>query len=173
MKNALIVVDYQQDFVSGTLGFPGAEALDAPIAQAVENYRAQGWDIIYTLDTHFEDYMDTVEGQKLPISHCIKGTDGHALYGQVAQSRKDGDAVFEKVTFGSIELAAYLSAKNYNHVILCGLVAHICVLSNAVLAKSALPESRIAVAADLTLSPDPADKERALAALSGIHVDVI
>jgi len=173
MKTAFIVVDYQNDFVSGALGFPGAESLDEPISRAVAEAREKGWDVIYTLDTHFEDYMNTAEGKKLPIPHCIKGTAGHALFGQVAESRQAGDPAFEKLTFGSLELAAYLAAKGYEQVILCGLVAHICVFSNAILAKAALPEARIAVAADLTLSPDPADKERALASLTGVQVDVI
>ena len=173
MKKAFIVVDYQVDFVTGSLGFPEASSLDAPLARAIEAYRAQGWDILFTLDTHGPDYLATAEGLKLPIPHCIRGTDGHRLYGKTAQALRREDRVWEKETFGSLALAQHLASQGYGRVVLAGLVAHICVLSNAVLAKAALPQAEVAVDASLTLSPDPADKRRALASLEGVQVEIL
>lgn len=173
MKKAFAVIDYQVDFVTGSLGFPEASSLDVPLAHAIEAYRAQGWDILFTLDTHGPDYLATAEGRALPIPHCVKGTDGHQLYGRTAQALHAGDCLWEKETFGSLALAQHLAAQGYDRVVLAGLVAHICVLSNAVLAKAALPQAEIAVDAALTLSPDPNDKRRALASLAGVQVEIL
>ncbi len=173
MRKAFIVVDYQIDFVTGSLGFPEASRLDEPLAQAIEAHRAQGWDILFTLDTHEADYLTTAEGRTLPIPHCIRGTEGHRLYGKTAHALRQEDRVWEKETFGSLPLAQYLASQGYERVELAGLVAHICVLSNAILAKAALPQAQIAVDAALTLSPDPADKRRALASLAGVQVEIL
>ncbi len=173
MKKAFIVVDYQVDFVTGALGFPEATHLDEPLVRAIEAYRAKGWDILFTLDTHGPDYLTTQEGRNLPIPHCLKGTEGHQLYGQTAKALRPEDTIWEKETFGSLPLAQYLANQGYTHVILAGLVAHICVMSNAILAKAALPQARIAVDSTLTLSPDPADKRRAMDALQGVQVEIL
>ena len=104
----LVVVDYQVDFVDGALGFPGAEKLEPVILGKIEECRRDGGQVIFTLDTHGEDYLRTAEGRKLPIPHCIKGTPGHALYGRVAQAVLPEDVVIEKPAFGSLELADLL-----------------------------------------------------------------
>ena len=172
MKELLIVVDYQKDFVDGALGFPGAEALDGLIAARIARYRADGGDIIFTMDTHGADYASTVEGTRLPVAHCLKNTPGWQLYGQVGASLLPGDPVFEKETFPSLDLADWLRERNYGAVELCGLVSHICVLSNAVMVKAALPNAAITVDARLTASYDPALHQKALDVLEGIHVTV-
>ena len=82
MKKLLVVVDYQNDFVNGSLGFKEAEALDEPIAAKVKAYRAEGADIVYTMDTHGPQYLDMQEGKKLPVMHCQNGTEGWKLYGK-------------------------------------------------------------------------------------------
>ena len=84
MKKLLVVVDYQNDFVSGSLGFPKAAQLEEAIIKKIEDYRAAGDDVVFTLDTHGPDYLSTQEGKNLPVEHCIKGTDGWQLYGKVA-----------------------------------------------------------------------------------------
>ena len=101
MKRLLIVVDYQKDFVDGALGFPGAEALDGPIAEKIAAYRAAGDDVAFTLDTHGPGYAGTQEGKKLPVPHCIKGEPGWRLYGRTAGLLQSGDPVFEKPAFHS------------------------------------------------------------------------
>ncbi len=170
MDRLLIVVDYQKDFVDGSLGFPGAETLAAPIAARIAEYRAGGDDVVFTFDTHGPDYADTQEGRKLPVPHCIRGTAGWELYGPV--SARDGDKTFPKPTFPSLELGKWLEGRGYRQVELCGLVSNICVLSNAVIAKAALPEAEIIVDAGLTASHDPVLHEKALDVLEGIQVTV-
>ena len=91
MKKLLIVVDYQKDFVDGSLGFAGAEALDASIAQRIADYHAAGNDVVFTLDTHGTNYAQTQEGRKLPVPHCLFGEAGWELYGSTAAARGDGD----------------------------------------------------------------------------------
>ncbi len=173
MKRLLIVVDYQNDFVDGALGFPGAETLAGPIAARIGEYRANGGDVVFTFDTHDMNYPDTQEGRKLPVPHCIRDTKGWALYGAVAEAARDGDASFHKPTFPSLELGKYLEGRGYTQVELCGLVSHICVLSNAVIVKAALPEAEIVVDANLTASYDPVLHEKALDVLEGIQVTVL
>lgn len=172
MKKLLIVVDYQSDFVDGALGFPGAELLDAPIAGRIDACRAAGGDVAFTLDTHGPDYPQTQEGRRLPVPHCIRDTAGWALYGQVAGRLLPGDPVFEKETFPSLDLADWLRGRDYDQVELCGLVSNICVLTNAVMVKAALPEAEILVDARLTAGADRLLHEKALDVLEGIHVTV-
>ena len=169
---ALIVVDYQVDFVSGSLGFPEAERLEPVILGKIEDCRRNGGRVIFTLDTHGEDYLRTAEGRKLPISHCIKGTPGHALYGAVAQAVMPEDIVIEKPAFGSLELADLLRRISPDEVELCGLVTDICVISNAVIAKAALPESRVYVDASACATADPEAHKRALKTMAGVQIDV-
>lgn len=183
MKRLLIVVDFQNDFVDGALGFPGASDLAAPIAGKIAAYRQAGDEVAFTLDTHGEDYDATQEGRNLPVAHCVKGTLGHELYPGVAELVREGDAVFEKPAFGSSELFAYLSSANdaaaaagelpYESIELVGLVSNICVISNAVLAKTACPEVPVMVDARCTASHDPRLNEAALAVMEGLQVQVL
>lgn len=172
MKQLLIVVDYQNDFVDGALGFPGASQLDRPISARIAQCRAGGGDVIFTMDTHGEDYQDTMEGKHLPLPHCLKGSEGWQLYGETGRSLQEGDPVFEKETFPSLDLADWLRERDYGSVELCGLVSNICVFSNAVMVKAALPNAEIKVDAGLTASSDPALHEKALDVLGCIHVTV-
>lgn len=170
---ALVVVDYQNDFVNGSLGFKGAERLEPLIVERIAEYRRQGGRIIFTLDTHGENYLETAEGRKLPVKHCIEGTEGHKLYGRVADCLCNDDIVITKGTFGSLELAEFLAGKRYTDVEFCGLVTDICVVSNAVIAKAALPESRIIVNSALCGSFDNEKHKAALEVLKSVQVDVI
>ena len=172
MKRLLIVVDYQKDFVDGALGFPGAEALDEPIAEKITAYRAAGDDVAFTLDTHGPGYAGTQEGKKLPVPHCIKGEPGWRLYGRTAGLLQSGDPVFEKPAFPSLDLGEWLSGRDYGAVELCGLVSNICVISNAVLAKAACPEVPVIVDAACTASFDDSLNEKALDVLEGLQVQV-
>jgi len=159
MKKLLIVVDYQNDFVTGSLGFSGAELLEEPILNKIKTYEANGDHIIYTFDTHYDDYLETREGLGLPIKHCIQETEGHALYGKVFDYYRNGDyadadEVF-KDSFGSVDLMKMLIEREQYEVIeLVGLVSYICVLSNVVIAKTSQPEAEIVVDANCTAGPD-------------------
>ena len=169
MKKLLVVVDYQNDFVNGALGFSGAERLENGIAAKIEEYKND--EIIYTLDTHYENYADTQEGRNLPVPHCIKGTEGHALYGKI-QKLLEGRKCFEKSTFPSLELGKYLEGKNYDVIELCGLVSSICVISNAIIAKAACPEAQIIVDSALTASADNELHQKALDVMKGLQITV-
>lgn len=171
MKKLLIVVDYQHDFVAGSLGFPGARLLEEPICQKIQTYKAAGNDIVYTMDTHTENYLQTAEGRALPIVHCVKGTPGWALYGKTAALLADCRK-FEKPCFGCAALLPFLQEQQYAAVELCGLVSNICVLSNAVLAKTALPEAMVLVDAACTACADKAQNEEALRCMERIQIQV-
>lgn len=173
MKRALIVVDYQNDFVTGSLGFPEARPLAGRIAEKIAAYHQNGDDVLFTMDTHTEDYLQTQEGQHLPVSHCIKGTDGHALVPQVAKQVQPQDRFFEKNTFGSAALLTFLQTQTYASIELVGVVSSICVLSNAVICKTALPEVPILVDEACIAAPDPDLQAAAIAVLKNLQVQIL
>ncbi len=170
MKKLLIVVDYQNDFVSGSLGFDGAMDLENGICAKIDEYEND--EIIYTLDTHGEDYMSTQEGKNLPVPHCIKGTKGHELYGKVKKMLA-GKKFFEKNTFPSMDMGKFLEGKAYDKIELCGLVSSICVISNAVIAKAACPEAEIIVNSALTAGADLELHQKALDVMRGLQITVL
>ena len=172
MKKLLIVVDYQNDFVDGALGFEGASNIALIIKNKIENYLNSNQDIIFTLDTHYENYMETMEGSKLPVKHCIKGTQGwkvHDMVNYLPLAKK----VFEKETFPSLDLGVYLKEHQYDEVELCGLVSNICVVSNAIIVKAALPNAKIIIDAKATDSYDKVTQDKCFDVLSSLHIDVI
>ena len=170
MKKCLIVVDYQNDFVSGSLGFEKAKTLELGIANKINSYHVNGDDVIFTLDTHYDDYMDSYEGKHLPVLHCIEGTDGHKLYGCVAGCVSVEDIIFRKSVFGSDSLYEYLKTACYSSVELVGVVTNICVVSNAVLAKTALPDADIIVDSALTASNNEGLHKAALDTMESMQI---
>lgn len=172
MKKCLIVVDYQNDFVSGSLGFEKAKELDSKIANLIEKYHNNSDDVVFTLDTHYDDYMNTNEGKSLPVPHCIKDTIGHNLYGKVSHSVKESDLLFEKNTFGSDKLFEYLKNNRYSSIELVGVVTNICVISNAVIAKTAQPETEIIVNKNLVASNDDKLNDEALSVMSSFQIKI-
>lgn len=172
MKKALVVVDYQKDFVSGSLGFPEAAMLDDKIVSKIEEVLGSEGDLIFTFDTHGAGYLDTLEGQNLPVVHCMKGTDGWELYGKTASYLPKAAAVIEKNVFGSLELGEILQKGQYSQVELVGLVSSICVISNAVIAKAALPEAKVVVDASCTAGADPKLHKEALDVMEGLQITV-
>ena len=177
-KKLLIVVDYQKDFVDGSLGNPAAAAIEENIVKKIEEYRAlgEGGQVIFTYDTHSENYMQTQEGSNLSVPHCIKGTEGWELYGRVAEMKKEGDVVFEKPTFGSTELPEYIKA-NYNtselEIELIGLCTDICVVSNALMLKANFPEKEIYVVSDCSAGVTPATHNAALETMKMCQINII
>lgn len=173
MPKLLIVVDFQRDFVDGALGFPGAAALDSRIAEKIEGYRKAGDQILFTFDTHGKDYMYTQEGKNLPVPHCEKGSEGWKLYGQVAKAYREGDVCLEKCTFGSDLLLSYLKEHPFDSIELVGVVSNICVISNAVIAKAAQPETPVVVDARCVGSGDEALHNKALDVMEGLQIEII
>lgn len=173
MKRLLLVVDFQNDFVNGALGFDGASKLDDIISKKIDNYLKNCDDIIFTLDTHYNNYLETQEGKRLPIIHCVKGTIGHNVYGKTGEYVNKALKVFEKNTFGSLELGNFLKDKNYREIEIAGLVTNMCVISNAIIAKSALPEARIIVDKNASKSFDEDLHNKTIDVLEGLQVDII
>ena len=174
MNRYLFVIDYQNDFVDGALGFPGAEKLDEKIAAKV---RAYGKDhVLFTRDTHFENYLETREGKNLPVTHCIKGSFGWEVYGETAKALAEMDAkAIDKLVFGmdiTDPATAAVLPEAADEIELVGLVSNICVVSNAVVLQSKYPEATITVDASCTDSFDKGLHEKVLDVLSGFQVKV-
>lgn len=173
MKKCLIVVDYQIDFVSGALGFEKALELDERIAEKIEAYHNNNDEVIFTFDTHKADYMSTQEGKNLPIEHCIENTDGHKLYGKTATMQKACDKCFYKPSFGSGELFEHLKGVEYESIELCGVVSNICVISNAIIAKTAQPETEIIVDQKCIASNDDKLNDCAIEVMKSLQIKVV
>lgn len=174
MKHILIVVDMQKDFVDGALGTAEAVAIVENVAAKIN---AQVGPIIVTYDTHSENYMDTAEGKKLPVPHCIKGTVGWELNDRVAEalSRKEYTSI-EKPTFGSVALPALvetLAGGEDFSLELIGLCTDICVVSNALLLKASFPEVPISVDAACCAGVTPESHKAALTTMGFCQIDVI
>ncbi len=165
MQKILLVVDMQNDFIDGALGTAEAEKIVPLVKEKIEGFDGT---VLFTRDTHFDNYMETQEGKRLPVPHCIKGTEGW-------QIRKELDALrtteaIDKLTFGSSELGQLLVRKNEEEPIesitVIGLCTDICVISNALLAKAFLPEAEIRVDAKCCAGVTPQSHENALNAMS-------
>ena len=145
MRKLLIVIDMQNDFIDAALGTPEAVAIVENVKEKIRSYPPA--DVIATMDTHGENYMQTQEGRYLPVPHCIRGTEGWQIRPDIAALLTDAK-VYEKPTFGSTALAADLKALSEQEEIeleLVGLCTDICVVSNALLLKAAMPETKISV----------------------------
>ena len=162
MRKILVVIDMQNDFIDGALGTKEAEAIVDAVKNKIRAYPAD--DVIATMDTHGENYMETQEGRNLPVMHCIKGTEGWKIRADIAELL-GGAALYEKPTFGSTALAEDLKALSEREEIeleIVGLCTDICVVSNALLLKASMPEVKISVDASCCAGVTP---EKHLAAL--------
>ena len=137
----------------------------------VEKVRNTDADIVYTQDTHYDNYADTQEGKKLPVKHCIKNTEGWELIPEL----KDMPALkgFEKNTFGSVELAEWIKEKGYTEVELTGVCTDICVISNAMTIKAVNPEVEISVDAKCCAGVTPESHRTALNAMKACQISVV
>lgn len=174
MEKYLIVIDMQNDFVTGALGTKEAEAIADRVVQKVKDFPGK---IIFTQDTHGENYPDTQEGKLLPVKHCIRGTDGWRLIPQLEEIQgKNVFPVFEKPAFGSVELAQFLlekyQKKELESVEMVGLCTDICVISNALLIKAYLPELPLSVDASCCSGVTPEKHEAALMAMESCQIFV-
>ncbi len=173
MKNFLVVVDMQKDFVDGSLGSAEAAAIVPNVVQKIRDFDGG---IFVTYDTHFDDYLSTAEGQKLPVPHCIKGTEGWQLDKQVAQALAEKNYTpVEKHTFGSKDLPALIEKAADGEAFaieLIGLCTDICVVSNALLLKAHFPEVPLSVEAACCAGVTPALHEAALATMKSCQITV-
>lgn len=172
MKKLLIVVDYQNDFVSGSLGFQKARELEEHIYQTILAYQNNKDDVLFTFDSHDSTYLTHQEGKYLPIPHCIEDSDGWQVYGKIKELVSLKDICIKKETFGSLELGNYLHDHPYDEITFVGVVSNICVLSNAIIAKSALPEAIIYIDALGIASNDESLHQKALDIMEGLQMQI-
>ena len=168
MKKCLVVVDMQNDFVTGALANPDAEKIVSDINEYVKNFDG---DVFFTRDTHRPNYMETQEGKKLPVPHCIEGTDGWQIVDGIDVPANS--MTFNKPTFGSVDLAKYIKAAGYTEVEFCGVCTGICVISNVSLVKAFCPETTVKVIEKLCACVTPDTHKTAIEAMKTFQVDVI
>ena len=173
MRKILIVIDMQNDFIYAALGTKEAAAIVDSVKEKIRSYPAEN--VIATMDTHQENYMETQEGQNLPVIHCIKGTEGWRIRPDIAELLTDAK-IYEKPTFGSTAMAADLKALSEKEEIeleLIGLCTDICVVSNALLLKATMPEVKISVDASCCAGVTPKKHLAALETLSSCQIHVV
>lgn len=171
MNNILIVVDMQNDFISGSLGTPEALAIVPNVVEKIKKFNGE---IIFTRDSHEENYLETQEGKNLPVKHCIKNTDGWKINEEI-RKLANGE-IIDKVTFGSDTLVNLLVEKNklekIDSITLVGLCTDICVISNALTIKTFLPETPIIVDSSCCAGASKRSHLRALEAMKACQIEI-
>ena len=171
-EKMLLVVDMQNDFIDGALGSQDAQAIVQNVVAKINEWKGL---VVATLDTHGEDYLDTLEGKKLPVRHCIKGTDGWKLNPLVEKALKAKNAkIVEKGTFGCVSLGSILREWTGTpaEIQLCGLCTDICVVSNALLLRAEFPNTPMAVCANCCAGVTPEKHQAALDVMASCQIDV-
>ena len=173
MKHFLIVVDMQRDFVDGALGTAEAVAIVPNVVKKIAQFDG---DVFAAFDTHGPQYLETAEGKKLPVNHCIKGTEGWNLFPDVESAlRAKGYTPVEKYTFGSVDLPRLLLEKAGGEsftVELVGLCTDICVVSNALLLRAHFPEAEISVDASCCAGVTPEAHEAAIRTMQSCQIEI-
>ena len=171
MQKILVVVDMQNDFIDGALGTSEAQAIVPLVKEKIEKFDGK---VVFTRDTHFDDYMQTQEGKNLPVPHCIKGTEGWKIRAELEALRTR--PAIDKLTFGSVALGELLTEENREEPIesitFVGLCTDICVISNAMIAKAFLPEVPLIVDAACCAGVTPESHRNALEAMKVCQIAV-
>jgi len=172
MKKILIVVDMQNDFVTGSLGSPQAQAIVPAVKAKIDNYRKAGYKVVFTRDTHRPDYLETQEGKCLPVVHCIEGTEGHSIINELDLKKS---VIIDKPTFGSLSLMDYIRDifDRDDEIELCGLCTDICVVSNALILKAKFPETTVTVDAKCCAGVTEESHKAALLTMKMCQVNII
>lgn len=165
MKKTLLVIDMQNDFIDGSLGTKEAEAIVENVKAKIEAYKNAGDEIIFTRDTHYENYMETNEGKHLPVVHCIKGTKGWEISDKLDTT---GATIIDKPSFGFMDWKEY----DFEEVELIGLCTDICVVSNALIIKATFPEITVKVDAKCCAGVTPESHAAALTTMKMCQVEV-
>lgn len=177
MRKVLVVVDYQKDFVDGSLGFNQSENVSGAIYSLVARYVKNGDLIIFTKDTHDKNYLSTREGKFLPVEHCIKGTQGHQLFGELQvfeEEIRPNIIILEKDVFGCEELCEVIEeafSGEPDLIEFCGVVTNICVLSNVVICLTHFKNSQIVVYEEATAAMGNM-QQYAIELIKGLGVDI-
>ena len=169
MSKILVVVDMQNDFIDGALGTPEAVAIVPYVKELIEGFDGK---VLFTRDTHFENYMDTEEGRNLPVPHCIKGTEGWQIRAELDALRTT--EAIDKITFGSRDLVDVLAAEGeIESITFVGLCTDICVISNAMVVKAFFPEIPLLVDAKACAGVTPESHSRALEAMKICQIKIV
>ncbi len=162
----LIVVDMQNDFIDGALGTPEAVAILPHVKERIQSFDGK---VIFTRDTHLENYMETQEGSHLPVPHCIKNTHGWQIRAELDALRTT--EALDKVTFGSKELVEVIGQEqDVESITFLGLCTDICVISNVLLTKAFYPEIPLYVDAKGCAGVTPDSHRNALEAMKMCQV---
>lgn len=167
----LVVVDMQNDFVTGALGTKEAEAIVPAAAEKVQAAIREGVTVVFTQDTHGPDYLQTQEGRNLPVPHCLRGSEGWEIVSAL-RDYVPGHQVFEKPAFGSMTLADYAKEEGFAEIEVIGLCTDICIISNVLLLKAALPEAKVSVDAACCAGVTPESHQNALAVMKVCQVQI-
>ena len=186
MKKLLVVVDMQKDFITGALGNDVCRAVVPNVVKKIRDAVADDYDVVFTMDTHGSNYLETQEGQKLPVEHCITGSSGWFLEPSVENELRnailgsdssdiiyDSDACFIKNTFGCVKLGEFVRDNKYDIVTLIGVCTDICVISNAMLIKAFAPEVNIEVDSFCCAGVTPESHKNAIEAMKAVQIEVI
>lgn len=178
MNKILVVVDYQKDFVDGSLGFKKAETLENGIYNKVKDYLDDGNKVVFTYDTHYKNYLETREGKNLPVPHCIEGTTGHELYGRLTEfvgtpnTYHYNKEVFSMSPESLITLSIELG-EDINQIEIVGVVTNMCVISNAIALQAKYINADITIDASLCASFDDSLHDKALDVMESLQMKVI
>lgn len=173
MKKLLVVIDMQNDFITGSLGTKEAVSIVKNVVSKISKWDG---DIIATQDTHYENYLDTQEGKNLPVPHCIVNTDGHNINADVFSGLVKATrhmATLNKLTFGSTALPEIIRGYGYDYIELVGLCTDICVVSNALILKANYPEVTICVDASCCAGVTPATHAAAISTMRMCQINII
>lgn len=181
---ALIIVDMQNDFIDGALGTPEAQAIVPNVVNKMKEHKNTNTIILFTKDTHTEDYLNTPEGKKLPVPHCIKGTPGWSIVKPIHDEFKNegyttysSDTIVKgrvlKPTFGSYDLLNVLDYFNFDEIELCGVCTDICVISNAIMIKNYFPDVKVTVDASCCAGVTPESHQAALTTMKMCQINII
>lgn len=166
MKKTLIVVDMQNDFIDMALGTPEAVAIVPKVKEKILQYTKNGDEVIFTRDTHFENYLQTAEGKKLPVPHCIKGRKGW----EIAEGLYvEGCKIIDKPNFGWPNWKDEV----LEDVELIGLCTDICVVSNALIIKATFPDADVKVDSSCCAGVTVATHEAALKTMAMCQIDIL
>jgi len=178
VRKLLVVIDYQKDFVDGALGFEKATTLEEGIYNKINQYLKEGNKVLFTYDTHEENYLDTREGKNLPVVHCIKGTKGHKLFGKLNEFEGNEKIIsYEKYGFGlapkdMVKISMEIG-EDIEEIEIVGVVTNICVISNFVMFQSQYRNADIIVDASLCASFDESLHSKTLDIIEGLQGKVI
>lgn len=176
MNKVLVVIDYQNDFVDGALGFEKAKTLEKVIYEKVCTALDEGTSVFFTLDTHDDNYNNSREGRNLPVAHCLDESDGHRLYGSLADFYENPRVTMVKKSgFGSVTLPDVIrsSCSAPDTIEMCGVVTNMCVIANAIILQSEFENADIRILSDLCASFDEKLHDEAIDIMKNMHMTIV